>query len=440
MLERLFHLAEHKTTVRREVTGGVATFAAMAAVLVVNPAILASTGMDRGAVVTATGLSAALATVLMALATNYPIVLGPAGGINAYFAYTICGAMGVPWQAALGLCFYSGILFFVMSVSGLRKKILVAIPLEMKLAITCGVGLFILMIGLKSAGLVVANPATLVTMGSLSKPEAVLALLGVIATTAMVWRKIGGAIIFGMLGITLLGVVVPNNEATGMITTLPTSPVGLPNSLAPVFLQLDLGYFWHHLSQSIGIVVALLFVDLFDNIGTLIGVCNRIGLLDQDGNIPKVGRAFLADAGAAITGSCLGTSTVTCYIESAVGVEEGARTGLMACVSAVCMLLALFLTPLIVAIPAVATSAALIVVGIFMMQGAAEIDLKDFSKAVPAVVTMIMMPLTFSIAEGIGLGLVVYVGFMLATNRGRAVSVIAYILTILFLFQSYFKK
>jgi AGZA family xanthine/uracil permease-like MFS transporter len=243
-----------------------------------------------------------------------------------------------------------------------------------------------------------------------------------------------------MLGITLLGVVVPNNEATGMITTLPTSPVGLPNSLAPVFLQLDLGYFWHHLSQSIGIVVALLFVDLFDNIGTLIGVCNRIGLLDQDGNIPKVGRAFLADAGAAITGSCLGTSTVTCYIESAVGVEEGARTGLMACVSAACMLLALFLTPLIVAIPAVATSAALIVVGIFMMQGAAEIDLKDFSKAVPAVVTMIMMPLTFSIAEGIGLGLVVYVGFMLATNRGRAVSVIAYILTILFLFQSYFKK
>ncbi len=368
MLQRFFRLAAHKTTMRREITAGLATFAAMSAVLVVNPSILSATGMDRGALVTATALSSAVATLLMALATNYPIVMGPGGGINAYFAFTICGALGVPWQAALGLTFYSGVLFLAMSLSGLRQKIVEAIPLEMKLAITCGIGLFILFIGLKNSGLVIANPATLVSMGPLAKPECLLALFGVILTTALVWWKIRGAIIFGILAVTLLGVVIPNNDATGMITKLPHSPVGLPSSLAPLFMQLDLVYLWSHFSQAASIVIALLFVDVFDNIGTLIGVCNRIGLLDEKGNIPKIGRAFMADAGAAVAGACIGTSTVTCYIESAVGVEEGGRTGLTACASACCMLLALFFTPIIVAIPSVATASALVVVGIFMMQ------------------------------------------------------------------------
>jgi len=222
-----------------------------------------------------------------------------------------------------------------------------------------------------------------------------------------------------------------------MITKLPAHFIGYPASLAPVFMKLDLGYYWHHLGQDTAIVVALLIIGVFDNIGTLIGVCSRIGLIDKNGDIPGVGRAFVADAGAAIVGSCIGTSTVTCYIESAVGVEEGGRTGLMPCVSALGMLLALVFTPLIIAIPPVATAAALIVVGIFMMQGAAEIDFRDFSKAVPAVVTLVMIPLTFSISEGIGLGIITYVGFMLATNRARSVSALAYILAVIFLVEGF---
>jgi AGZA family xanthine/uracil permease-like MFS transporter len=225
-----------------------------------------------------------------------------------------------------------------------------------------------------------------------------------------------------------------------MITKLPAHFIGYPASLSPLFMKLDLGYYWHHLGQDTAIVIALLIIGVFDNIGTLIGVCSRIGLIDQNGDIPGVGRAFVADAGAAIVGSCIGTSTVTCYIESAVGVEEGGRTGLMPCVAALGMLLALVFSPLIIAIPPVATAAALVVVGIFMMQGAAEIDFRDFSKAVPAVVTLVMIPLTFSISEGIGLGIITYVGFMLATNRARNISVLAYILAVIFLVQGFLGK
>jgi len=438
MSRTLFDLAGNNTTVRREIIAGIATFAAMASVLAVNPAILSTTGMDRSALVTATAVSVAVASVLLALATNYPIVMGPGGGINAYFAFTVCGMLGVPWRAALGLVFYSGLLFLLISVTGLRKKIVEVIPLEMKLAITCGIGLLCIFLGLKSSGIVVSNPDTLVALARISNPECILALAGIILTTALIWWKVRGAIIFGILAVTLIGAFVTNAGGTGAVTQLPGSPVGMPASLAPLFMQLDFVYFWTHLREAAGIVIALLFVDVFDNIGTLIGVCNRIGLLDEKGQIPKMDRALLVDATAAMAGSCIGTSTVTCYIESAVGVEEGGRTGLTAIVSACCMLLALPFTPLLVAIPPAATGAALVVIGIFMMQGAAEIDMRDFDKAVPAVITMVMIPFTFSISVGTGIGLIVYVGFMVGTKRARAVSGLAYVLAVLFLLQDLF--
>jgi AGZA family xanthine/uracil permease-like MFS transporter len=419
----------------REIVAGIATFSAMASVLAVNPAILSTTGMDKGALVTATALATVLFTVVMALATNYPIVMGPGGGINAYFAFTICGAMGVPWRAALGLVFYSGVLFLLMSVSGIRSRIVDAIPHELKMAITCGIGLFVAFIGLQNGGLVVGSPGTLVTMGRLADPRCLVTLAGTVVIGAMVWRRIRGAIIFGVLGVTIACAFIPA-PGGGMLAHLPRVPVGIPASLGPLFLQLDLGYLWTHFGTAFAVVLALMFVSIFDNLGTMIGVCSRAGLLDANGRIPKIGRAFLADAGAVMAGACLGTSTVTCYIESAVGVEEGGRTGLTAISAAACMLLALVLTPLILAIPLVATAPALIVVGIFMMQDAAQIGLGDFSKALPAVVTMVMVPLTFSISDAIGIGLLLYAGFNLAIGRGRQVAWLAYVLAGLFMLHA----
>jgi AGZA family xanthine/uracil permease-like MFS transporter len=416
----------------REIVAGIATFSAMASVLAVNPAILATTGMDKGALVTATALSTAIFTAAMALATNYPIVMGPGGGINAYFAFTICGVMGVPWPAALGLVFYSGLLFLLMSVSGIRSRLVDAIPMELKIAITCGIGLFVAFIGLQNGGIVVGNPNTLVTMGHLSDPRCLLTLGGTVLIGALVWWRVRGAIIIGVLAITVACAFI-HGPGGVPLAHLPSNPVGRPASLRPLFMQLDLVYLWTHFGTAFAVVLALLFISIFDNLGTLIGVCSRAGLLDENGRIPRIGRAFLADAGAVMVGACLGTSTVTCYIESAVGVEEGGRTGLTALSTAACMLLALFLTPLILAVPMVATAPALIVVGVFMMQGAAELGLADFTKALPAVITMFMIPLTFSISDSIGVGLLVYALFNLVTGRGRRVAWLAYVLAGLFL-------
>ena len=415
---------------------GLTTFAAMAYILAVNPGILGQTGMDRGALITATALASALMTAVMALATNYPIALAPGMGLNAFFTFGLCLGAKVPWPAALGLVFYSGVIFLVLTVSGIRQKIIEAIPHELKLAITCGIGLFIAFIGLKGGGIIVASPPTFVSLGDLHQPGPLLVLGGIVLTAVLVWRKVPGAIIIVIALITALGFFLKATGADGKavpITAAPEAIVALPASLAPTFLKLDLGYFWSHWRECLPLLLALLFVDLFDNMGTLIGVCQRAGLLDKDGNLPKLGRALTADATAAMVGSTLGTSTVTSYIESAAGVEAGGRTGLTALTTAACFLLALFLSPLIAIIPAAATAPALVIVGVFMMQSIAELDLKDFSKAVPAVVTMIAMPLTFSIAEGIALGFVVYVLFNLGTGRAKEVKPLAWVLAVLFL-------
>lgn len=433
VLERFFQLSEKKTSVKQELTAGITTFAAMAYILAVNPVVLSAAGMDKGAVITATALASALMTAVMALATNYPIALAPGMGMNAFFAYTICVSMGVPWEAALAMTFLSGLLFLVLSISGIRQKIIEAIPLEMKLAISAGIGLFIAFIGLKNGGIIVSDPVTFVRIGSLSSPGCLLVLGGIILAAVLVWRRIHGAIILTVLTITVVGLFVPGKESGQTLATRPETILAMPASLAPTFLKLDFSYVVTHFAKCVPLILAILFVDVFDNMGTLIGVTSRAGLLDENGNLPRVGRVLAADATAAMAGSCLGTSTVTSYIESAAGVEEGGRTGLTALVVSACFLLALFFHPLFLAIPGIATAPALVIVGVFMMQSTAKLDLGDFSKALPAVLTMVLMPLSFSISEGLSIGFLVYVAMRVGTGRGREVTWIGYLLALVFL-------
>jgi|SRR5215469_9678150 len=453
MLERVFSLKAHGSTAAREVIAGLTTFAAMAYILAVNPLILSQTGIDKGALVTATAIASAVMTIVMALATNYPIALAPGMGLNAFFTYTICLTKGIPWQAALGFVFYSGLIFLALTVSRLRQRIVEAIPFELKLAITSGIGFFIALIGLENGGLIVLNldvvpkhgpvvpeAAPYLTLGDLGTAAPWLVLIGIILTGILVARRLPGSIVLVILLLTVAGLFIPAADGSGMITKPPGTIFNLPSSLAPTFLKLDLGYFWQHLLTSLPLVLSILFVDLFDNMGTLIGVSKRAGLLDEKGNLPKVGRAFMADACAAMFGSTLGTSTVTSYIESAAGVEAGGRTGMTAIVTAICFLLALFLTPLILIIPAVATAPALVVVGAFMMQGLAELDLRDFSKAAPAFMTIVMMPFAFSISEGIAFGILTYVGIKLGTGKAKEVAALTYILAVLFLLYFIFER
>jgi AGZA family xanthine/uracil permease-like MFS transporter len=440
MLARFFSLPEHRTTVAREIVAGLTTFAAMAYILAVNPAILSQAGIDKDALVTATAIASAVMTIIMALATNYPIALAPGMGVNAFFTYTICAAKGVPWQAALGFVFYSGLIFLILSVTGLRQKLIAAIPVELKLAITAGIGFFIALIGLEHGGEIVANPATFVALGDLTKLAPWLVIIGIILTAILVARKTPGAIVLVIVFLTIIGLFIPAADGSGTLTRHPDSIVNWPSSLSPTFLKLDLGYFWQHLLTSIPLVLALLFVDLFDNMGTLIGVTKRAGLLDEKGNLPKVGRALMADACAAMFGSILGTSTVTSYIESAAGVEAGGRTGITSIVTAICFLSALLFTPLILIIPEVATAPALVIVGAFMLQGLAELDLRDFTKAAPAFMTIIMMPFAFSISEGIAFGLLTYVAIKLGTGRAKEVGIVTYALAVLFLLHFLFGR
>ena len=436
MLERLFGLAAHRTTPARELQAGVTTFAAMAYILAVNPSILADAGMDRGALVTVTALSAAAATALMALLTNYPLALAPGMGVNSFFTYTICLGAGVPWQQALGMVFVNGCIFLALSLTGVRERIIHAIPYSLKLAITCGIGLFIAFVGLRNGGVIVDSPATLVTHGDFTSGPAALCLAGLALTIVLVARRVPGAIVIGMALTTLAGLFVPNG-AGGTVTSWPASIVSVPASPAPVLLHLDLSFLTSApaLFKALPLVLTLLLVDMFDNIGTLIGVAKRAGLLRADGTLPKAGRVLVADSVAAILSALLGTSTVVSYIESASGVEAGGRTGLTTLTTAVCFLLALVLTPLFLAVPAAATAPALVVVGVFMLQSAIEIDLRDFATAAPAALTLLAIPLTFSIAEGVGLGLIAAAIVAVATGRARTLPIATYLIALVFFLQ-----
>lgn len=434
MLNRIFKLDQHQTTVGRELQAGLTTFTAMAYILAVNPLILKDAGMPQAAVVTVTAITAAISTLLMAFMTNFPLALAPGMGINAYFTYTVCLGAGVPWQSALGLVFANGVMFLLLSLSGLREKIVHSIPYSLKIAITCGVGLFIAFIGLKNAGIIVASKATFVTSGDFGSPAVALAFFGIMLTAVLVARRVPGAIVLSIVAVTLVGLFVPDGKG-GHITALPTGIFSLPASPEPVMLKLDFKFILENFAKALPIMLTLLIVDMFDNIGTLIGVTKRAGLLRPDGSLPKAGRALVADSFAAILSSLFGTSTVVSYIESASGVEAGGRTGLTAVTTAVCFLLALFLTPLILIIPAAATAPALVIVGVFMFQAVAEIKLDDFAETMPAVVTILCIPLTFSIAEGLGLGVIALTFLALCTGRTKSLPTFTYILAALFFFH-----
>lgn len=438
MLERLFELKSNGTTVRRELIAGATTFAAMSYILAVNPAILSDgTGMDRNALITTTALASAGITALMAILTNYPFAVAPGMGLNAFFTFTLVRGAGIPWPAALGIVFCSGILFLLLTVTGLRASLIRALPQELKVAISAGIGLFIAFIGLQNGGLVVHNDTTLVTLGNLRQPAALAVVGGIILAGILSHRRTPGALFLTLLAITVCGFWIPSASGPGCLTRLPESGrwVSWPPSLSPLFLKFDLAWFWSHWRQAVPLVLTLLFLDVFDNLGTLIGLGQRAGYLDGAGNLPRVGRVLTADATAAIVGSALGTSTVTSYIESAAGIESGGRTGLTAIAVAGCFLGALFLGPLIGIIPAAATAPVLVVVGISMMQGLRTLNLEDPGTSIPVGVTVLAMPLTFSIAEGLALGFVVHVGILLGTGRIREIRPLSWILTVLFVMQ-----
>lgn len=418
MLERLFELRAKGTTPAREMVAGFTTFAAMAYILVVNPTILAEAGMPREALVTATAVGAAVATLLMALLANLPLALAPGMGINAFFAYAVCIGMGVPWQSALALVFLNGLIFLALSLSGVREKIVKAIPLSLKAAIAAGIGLFIALIGFKNGGMVVNHPATLVSLGDLTKPPVALFALGVLLTCALVARRVPAAVLWSIAAVSFLGFFLPDGNG-GTITKLPRSLVSTPASLDPLFLKLDFGFVLREPLKAAPVILALLLVDMFDNIGTLIAVTKRAGLMDENGRVPGLSCALTADSLAAILSSLLGTSTVVSYIESATGVQAGGRTGLTGVFVAMLFLLSLFLTPLILAVPAVAVAPALVVVGILMFESVADIDLRRFETAAPAVLTVMAMPMTFSISSGMGIGVIAMVFIALASGRGR---------------------
>jgi adenine/guanine/hypoxanthine permease len=407
MLERYFQLTANGTSVRTEVVAGVTTFLTMAYIMFVNPMILGDAGMDKGAVFVATCLGSAIGTLIMALYANYPLALAPGMGLNAYFTYGVVKGMHYPWQVALGAVLLSGVLFLVLSLTRIREGIARAIPQSQKMAISAGIGLFLGIIALKNAGIVVASPETLVTLGDVRAPAAALAVAGFLAMVALDARRVTGAIIIAVLATTAAGVLLGVSPFGGAVS--------LPPSLAPTFLKLDVAG-----ALDIGlvtIVFAFFFVDLFDNTGTLVGVAYRAGLVDRTGHIPRLGRAFIADSVATIAGAVLGTSTVTSYIESAAGVRAGGRTGLVGVVVAALFLLSLFLAPLAGTVPAYATAPALFYVACLMTRGLAEIDWEDVTEYAPAVVTAVTMPLTFSVANGIAFGLIAYAAAKLLAGR-----------------------
>lgn len=422
MLERLFQLKAHGTDLKTEVIAGITTFLTMAYIIVVNPSVLAAAGMDYGAVFAATCLAAAIGSLIMGLFANYPIALAPGMGLNAFFTYTVVGQMGYSWQVALGAVFMSGFLFFLLSIFRVREWIINSIPQSLRLGIAAGIGLFLALIALHNTDIIVANPATMVTLGDVTTAEALLTGLGFVLICALAARRVMGAVMVGIIAITCLGLLLGLVEYQGFASA--------PPSLAPTFLQLDLqGAFDVGL---VSIIFAFLFVDLFDTSGTLIGAAHRGNLLDRNGNLPRLGRALMADSSATMAGAVLGTSTTTSYIESTAGIAAGGRTGLTAVVVAVLFLLALFCAPLASMVPAFATAPALLYVATLMTSGLSHIDWEDITDAAPALVTALAMPLSFSIANGIALGFIAYVAVKLASGRVRQLN--AALLTIAALF------
>lgn len=427
MLEKLFKITENKTSVKTEVVAGITTFMTMAYILAVNPGILSATGMDKNALFTATALASIIGTLVMALWANLPFALAPGMGLNAFFAFTVCLGMGYSWQFALTAVFLEGIIFLILTAFNIRELIVNAIPLNLKHAVSAGIGLFIAFIGMQNSGLIVNNDAVLVGLGDMGSPSVLVAVFGLILTGVLLALKVKGALLIGIFASTVLGIPLA-------VTTLPEGSIfATPPSLAPIAFQFD----FHNIFTLDMLVVlfTFLFVDMFDTVGTLVGVSSKAGMLDKDGKVPRVKQALFADAVGTTVGAALGTSTVTTYVESASGVAEGGKTGLTALTTAGMFFLALFLAPLFLMVPGAATAPALILVGSFMMSPILNIDFSDYTESIPVFLTIIMMPLTYSIAEGIVFGMLAYVLLKMLSGRFKEVSPVMYFLAVLFILK-----
>ncbi|WP_435236971.1 NCS2 family permease [Psychromonas sp. PT13] len=428
MLEKIFKLSENGTTVKTEIIAGFTTFLTMAYIIFVNPSMLQATGMDPGAVFVATCLAATIGCFIMGFYANYPVALAPGMGLNAFFTYAVVLDMGYTWQVALGAVTLSGICFVALSLFKIREWIINSIPLPMRKGIAAGIGLFLALIALKNAGIVVDNPATLVGLGDMTSLPASLAALGFFLVVALMHFRVKGGVMIAILTITVLGIIFGDVQYAGFMS--------LPPSIAPTFMQMDVAGAFN--VGMISIVFAFLFVDLFDTSGTLIAVAEKAKLLDKNGNLPRLNRALLADSTASITGSMLGTSTTTSYVESVAGVAEGGRTGLTAVVVGILFIAAMFFAPLAGMVPAYATAGALLYVAVLMIGGLRDIDWDDITEAAPVVIVALMMPLTFSIANGIALGFIAYAAIKIFSGKAAELSASLWFLAILFLVKLLF--
>lgn len=421
MLNSFFKLQEHGTNVRTEIIAGISTFLTMAYIIAVNPGILSNAGMDFGSVFVATCIAAAFGTAIMGLVANYPVALAPGMGLNAFFTFGVVLGMGQSWQIALGCVFWSGVIFFLLSVFKIREWIINAIPSSLKTGIAVGIGLFLAIIGLQGGGVIIDHPATLVTRGDITSAPVLLFFAGFVVITALHYRKVPGAVIIGILLTTISGALLGLVEYKGVVS--------MPPSINPTFLQLDIlgaleaGLF--------AVIFAFLFVDLFDTSGTLIAVASEGKLLDKNGNLPRLGKALMADSSASVAGAVLGTSTTTSYIESGAGIASGGRTGLTAITVSVLFLLALFFSPLAQMIPPFATASALLFVAVLMISTIANVDWKDLTESAPVVVTAVMMPLTYSIADGIAIGFISYACIKLLAGKALEINISVYVITAL---------
>lgn len=451
-MEKFFKLKERGTDVRTEVIAGLTTFMTMAYILAVNPSVLGATGMDAGSVFTATALASAIAIFLMAFIANLPFALSSAMGLNAYFAYTVCIGMGLSWEIALTAVFVEGIIFIILSITNVREAIFNSIPATLKIAVSVGIGLFITFIGLQNANIAVLNESTKVAMFSFTGSvkagtfntegiSVILAMAGILITGFLVIKQIKGNILIGILLTWLLGIIcqvtglyVPDPEA-GFYSLFPSGIISMPASMAPTFFKMDFGYISENFLNFVVIMFAFLFVDVFDTLGTLIGCATKGNMLDENGRLPGIKGALLADAIGTTVGAICGTSTISTFVESASGIAEGGRTGLTAMVTGILFVLALFLSPIFLAIPSFATAPALIIVGFMMMQQVTKIDFDDLTEAIPAFIAIIAMPFMYSVSEGIAMGVISYVVLNLVSGKRDKLTPLMYVLAVLFVLK-----
>ncbi|WP_278912544.1 NCS2 family permease [Leyella stercorea] len=431
MLSKLFGFDPSKHNIKTEVMAGITTFLTMAYILAVNPSIfsnLADKGMDTNAVFTATALAAIIGTLAMAIYAKKPFGLAPGMGLNAFFVFTVCLTMGYSWQFALTAILIEGFIFVVLTLTKVRTLIVDAIPASVKRAIGAGIGLFIAFIGLKNAGIIVESSATFVTIGTMTKGTALLGVIGIVLTSVLVIKKVPGSLLIGILATALIGIPMGVTHFSGVVDT--------PPSVAPLFCQFE----FHHIFtlDMLVVVFTFLFIDMFDTMGTLVGVCTKAGMMQKDGRIPGLNKAFMADAVATMAGACLGASTTTTYVESAAGVAQGGRSGLTAFSTAVCFVVAMFFAPLFLSIPAAATTPVLVIVGLFMLTPVKDIDLDNYAESIPAFITIVMMPLTYSISDGILCGVISYVLINMLCMNWKKLNPTLYVLAALFIMKYIF--